>query len=92
MKELFKFLDEEHQNNDIDLNMMPALVVKVWGNLTAANYQKIKGNRSWLELTTKVCDECYLEYTKSSLETDFIRETKNTSDRLKIDAANKEKP
>ena len=72
--------------------MMPALVVKVWGNLTAANYSKIKGNRSWLELTTKVCDECYLDYTKCSLETDFIRETKNNSDRLKIDAANKDKP
>lgn len=91
LKELIKYLDEEHQNNEIDLKLMPALIVKVWGNLTPENYAKIKGNRSWLDLTTKVCDSCFLDYTKSSLETDFIRQTRVNSDRLRYDVSNKEK-
>lgn len=55
---------------------MPALVVKVWGNLTPEHYKKIRHNKSWLNLTTKVCDSCYLDYTSSALETDLIRETR----------------
>ena len=42
---------------------MPALIIKIWGNLTEENYDKIKKNQSWLDIEARVCVNCYLDYT-----------------------------
>jgi len=42
---------------------IPDIITKVWGRLSEEKYQKLKSNPSWLELSTRVCDECYITFT-----------------------------
>eukprot|EP00828_Plagiopyla_frontata_P035921 TRINITY_DN4752_c0_g1_i2.p5 TRINITY_DN4752_c0_g1~~TRINITY_DN4752_c0_g1_i2.p5 ORF type:complete len:114 (+),score=28.17 TRINITY_DN4752_c0_g1_i2:951-1292(+) len=37
--------------------------------MTEEQFLKLKDNPSWLELTCKVCDECYLSYTQVACAT-----------------------
>jgi len=40
----------------------------VWGKISKEKYDIQKKNPSWLNLTTKVCDECYLKFTPNFME------------------------
>lgn len=61
---------------DYSLHGVPALITKVWGAIDDKKYGKLIYNQSWLELKTRVCDECYLLFTQVDIETDYVREMK----------------
>lgn len=42
---------------------IPDIITKVWGRLSEEKYNKLKSNPSWLELSTRVCDECFITFT-----------------------------
>ncbi|EGR31604.1 mitochondrial processing peptidase beta, putative [Ichthyophthirius multifiliis] len=60
-------IENQHLKEEV-----PALIFKLWKNITPQIYKKLKNNHSWLQLTTKVCEQCYIEYTEGTLESTFI--------------------
>lgn len=38
---------------------MPDIILKVWGQITFEQYEKLKRNSSWLNVEAKLCLNCY---------------------------------
>lgn len=61
--------DNEDDYYNSDYKNVPGLLMKVWGKISYEKYQMMKKNNSWLDLTTKVCDDCYVYFTAAVTET-----------------------
>lgn len=59
-----EFEDNEDNDNSTKCKTIPPIISKIWGRISEEKYQKLKKNSSWLDLTTKVCTECYLNFTR----------------------------
>ncbi len=69
LQENLQYLKDEQRDNDFELIRIPALITKVWGAISMKEFENLKKNPSWMELTTKVCDKCYCMCTKVAIET-----------------------
>ncbi|KRX00119.1 hypothetical protein PPERSA_07226 [Pseudocohnilembus persalinus] len=83
-QQLYYNFEEEEQDyyNKQSLNI-PGLILKLWGKISEETYQSLKQNISWLQLPTKVCDECYLLFTQVMIENKNERESKKQQNKLK---------
>lgn len=58
----------------LNLNIIPALIVKVWGRMTEEKYKLLSINSSWLDLKTKTCLDCFMKITSIYDESKLERE------------------
>jgi len=72
----FNFKKKKNQSNEIDIDNVPALITKVWGGMSKQKFNILKNNSSWLKICTKVCDDCYLKFTRVEIENSYIRQAK----------------
>ncbi len=61
----YEFYDE---NDDEALakksKNVPKIITKIWGKMSEEKFNRLKANPSWLELTTRVCDKCFVKFTQ----------------------------
>lgn len=68
--------DEDDNYYNADFEGIPGLILKVWGKISQEDYAELKTNHSWLNLTTKICDECYVKFTQVKIESEIERKTR----------------
>lgn len=68
--------DNEDDYYTAEYKNIPGLLMKVWGKLSEDKYQLMKNNSSWLDMTTRVCDDCYLKFTTAVTESIEERKAK----------------
>ena len=56
--------DMEQKSVIVATENVPTIITRSWGNLTEEKYKQLKKNPSWLQLTAKVCDSCYVKLTE----------------------------
>lgn len=67
-----EFEDNEDDNKSGKTKNIPPIILKIWGQISEDKYQKLRNNSSWLNLTTKVCTNCFLNFTQMLLLYYFI--------------------
>lgn len=60
---------DEFDDNEVEIipgkyQNIPPIIFKIWGRISEDKYFKLKNNSSWLDLTTRVCTDCFLSYTQ----------------------------
>ena len=80
VKKVKKFNNFEDELEDKDILVpkkgIPTVILKVWGNINLSKYKMLKNNPTWMNLSTKVCDECYIELTRLTFESQYERNVK----------------
>ena len=59
-----EFDDNEGENYPEKSKKLPPIILNIWGRISEEKYNKFKSNSSWMDLTTKVCMDCYLNFTR----------------------------
>ncbi|KRX07881.1 hypothetical protein PPERSA_10269 [Pseudocohnilembus persalinus] len=78
-----KFLEREQNFRLYDFNKIPNIIQKVWGPMSFQKFEKLSENFTWLQQKTKVCDDCYLDYTRYAVESDIERKVLKQQAQLK---------
>ena len=67
-----EFEDNEDDNKSGKTKNIPPIILKIWGQISEDKYQKLRNNSSWLNLTTNVCTNCFLNFTQMLIFFGFI--------------------